>query len=137
MAPPPPPRTFPFIRRRGLVLRRLVLHRLPCRRGVVPRHLHRGLVLRRLVLRYWVLDRVIHTLYIVVCFLAKSNVESGKWKKYLTDKTARHDFQIDLGLELLSYGIAQDWYGKSKRPDYMRKREFVPCGCEKWYFCIT
>ena len=66
----------------------------------------------------WVLDRVIHTLYVVVCFLAKSNIGSEKWKKYLTHKSARHDFQIDLGLELLSYGIAQDWDGKSKRPDY-------------------
>ena len=85
----------------------------------------------------WVLDRVIHTLYVVVCFLAKSNIGSEKWKKYLTHKSARHDFQIDLGLELLSYGIAQDWDGKSKRPDYMRSGEFVPCGCEQCYFCIN
>ena len=31
----------------------------------------------------WVLDRVVHTVYVVVCYLAKSDIGPPSWKKYL------------------------------------------------------
>ena len=40
----------------------------------------------------WVLDRVIHTLCVVVCFLAKGNTGHEKWKKYLTHKSTCRAF---------------------------------------------
>ena len=59
-----------------------------------------------------------------------------KWKKYLRATNARHDFQINLGIALLNYGISLDWVG-DEWPDYMRSGEFVPCNCNMCYFCIN
>ena len=53
----------------------------------------------------WGLDRVVHTAYVVVCFLARKDIGNPEWKKYLKHKSARHDFQIDLGFALLNHGI--------------------------------
>ena len=85
----------------------------------------------------WALDRVVHTCYVVVCFLADASIGDPKWKKYGSKHNGRHDFQIDLGLALLNYAIALDWDGSLERPEYMRQKEFVPCDCTKCYFCIN
>ena len=66
----------------------------------------------------WLLNRAVHTLYVVVCHL--TYLENGKqWEKYKSKHNGRHDFQIDLGLALLAYGIGLDWDGELKHPDYM------------------
>lgn len=50
----------------------------------------------------------------------------------------RRKFQIDLGIALMNYGIELDWDGdkESQRPRWMRQSEFVPCDCEKCFFCL-
>ena len=58
------------------------------------------------------------------------------WKRYKSKNNGRHDFQIDLGIALLNYGIGLDWVG-DERPDYMRTGEFIPCDCKKCYFCLN
>ena len=82
----------------------------------------------------WVLDQVIHTIYVNVCYLVYLNPDR---KRYLPSHTGRHDFQIDLGIALLDYGICLDWDGESKRPDWMRQMDRVPCDCKKCYFCLN
>ena len=53
----------------------------------------------------WCLDRVVHTVYVVVCWCADSQ-GLKKWKKYCNDRQdGRRDFQIDLGLALLNTAI--------------------------------
>ena len=57
------------------------------------------------------------------------------WKRYLNKNTGRHDFQIDLGIDLLNYGISLDWKG-NKHPSYMRTNQFIPCDCKRCY-CLS
>ena len=46
--------------------------------------------------------------------------------------------QIDLGIAMMNYGIAMEWDGQSDtRPDWMRQNSFVPCDCEKCFFCLN
>ena len=81
----------------------------------------------------WVLDRVVHTLFVVIVYCSANGIGKKSWKKYTTKNTGRPDFQIDLGIDLLNYGIGLDWKDES-RPDYMRSGGFVPCDC---FFCIN
>ena len=38
----------------------------------------------------------------------------------------------------MNYGIGLDWDGdvNTQRPMWMRRSEFVPCDCEKCFFCL-
>ncbi len=85
----------------------------------------------------WALDRVIHAVYVVVCFLIKGGVGQEQWKRYLDTHLGCHDFQIDLALSIMNYGIGLQWDGESAtRPNFMWQREFVPCDCGKCFFCL-
>ena len=75
----------------------------------------------------WVLDRVVHTIFVVVVALASVNIGNPTWKKYATTNQGRHDFQVDLAISLINRAIEMEWDGESKRPDWMRQKEFVPC----------
>jgi len=41
----------------------------------------------------------------VVVWCGMSKVGEEKWSKYKNKKSGRHDFQIDLRIDLISYGI--------------------------------
>ena len=60
----------------------------------------------------WILDRVIHTMFVVVVALSYVNIGKPKWKKYSSKHTGRHDFQIDLAIYLINYAIEKEWDGK-------------------------
>ena len=52
--------------------------------------------------------------------------------KYTNKNTGRSDFQVDLGWQILNYGIAFD--SKDVHcPDYIRQEGFVPYGCKKYF----
>jgi hypothetical protein len=85
----------------------------------------------------WALDRVVHTCYVVVCALAAAGIGDSEWDKYRSKHSGRHDFQIDFAMALLNYAISSDWDGKSKRPGWMRQKDFLQCDCKKCYFCIN
>ena len=70
----------------------------------------------------WCLDRVVHTTYVCVCYLVFVNTE---WVKYLSKNGGCHDFQINLGIELLNIGIALSWDGVGKQPSWMRNRTVI------------
>ena len=57
---------------------------------------------------------------------------------YLDKNGGRRKFQIDLGIALLNYGIGLDWDDTkvSPKPRWTRQSEFVPCDCEKCFFCL-
>ena len=84
----------------------------------------------------WMLDQVVHTLFVVIVYCSVNGIGKKSWKKYTNKNTGRPDFQIDLGIDLLNYGIGLDWKDES-RPDYMRSGGFVPCDCNKCFFCIN
>jgi hypothetical protein len=86
----------------------------------------------------WALDRVIHTAYVVVCFLIKSDIGQEQWKQYLDDHSGRHNFQIDLALSNMNYNVGLQWDGVgAKRPNFMRQDPFVQCNCGKCFFCLN
>ena len=92
----------------------------------------------RFYLRFfcWMLDRVVHTLFVAVVALVSVGLGKPEWKKYTSKNSGRHDFQIDLAIALINYAIEQDWDGGSERPSWMRQKAFVPCNCGECYFCI-
>ena len=83
----------------------------------------------------WSLDRVIHCAYNILCFMVMRELGNPDWKKYLNKNEGRRDFQIDLAIEIMNYGLSLDWDGGDDRPSYMRKDIFVPCNCKKCFFC--
>ncbi|GFH50228.1 hypothetical protein CTEN210_06704 [Chaetoceros tenuissimus] len=58
-------------------------------------------------IKFWLLDRVVFSCYILVCEMAQDEACPYKddWKKYLDKNEGRENFQIDLGLALISYRI--------------------------------
>ena len=85
----------------------------------------------------WAMDQVVHAQHSIMIFLAEQNIGKPDWKKYRDKNQGRHDFQIDLGISLLNYGIALDWDGESReRPSYMQKGTFKPCECKMCFFCV-
>ena len=83
------------------------------------------------------MDRVVHTVCVVVCFLSRPSSNKACLNKYYSKNSGHHDFQIDLGVALLNYGIDLDWDGESKKPDCMRQVAPVPCDCKQCYFCLN
>ena len=76
-------------------------------------------------------------MYVVVCFLIKSDIGQKQWKQYLDHHSGRHDFQIDLALSVMNYGTGLQWDGESdERPNFMRQNPFVPCDCNKCLFWL-
>ena len=73
----------------------------------------------------------------VVCALVNMSLGMPEWKTYKSKNGGRHNFQIDLGIALLNYGVGLDWDGKSERPDWMPGKDFKPCDCEKCFFCLN
>lgn len=85
----------------------------------------------------WCLDRIVHALYVVVCWLGKDGIGIDGWADYSKDiQDGRKDFQIDLGMSLIKYAIELDWKGE-RRPDWMRQGEFVPCDCSQCYHYLN
>ena len=84
----------------------------------------------------WLLDRVVHTIYVVVVFCVRNGLGKGDWSRYTDKNFGRPHFQVDLGLQLMNYGLGLDCKG-GKRPDYMRASGFVPCDCKKCFFCLN
>ncbi len=86
----------------------------------------------------WVLDCVVHVVYVVVCYLYKDSVGAKEWKKYTNRHYGCRDFQVDLGIALLNHAIELEWMDTSKpRPDWMRQSTLVPCDCGQCYFCLN
>ena len=76
---------------------------------------------------------------IVKCAAGASN---HPWHKYLNSHKGRFDFQMDLGHALISKGIKMDCPNiadlddPKKRPPYMRKKDWIPCSCNRCFFCV-
>ena len=79
---------------------------------------------------------MVHTLFLVIVYCEQNGIGEPSWEKYKNKNTGCLDFQIDLGIDLLNYGIDLDWDGV-KRPYYMRAEGFVLCNCKKCFFCIN
>ena len=84
---------------------------------------------------FWIVDRVMHCLFVVVVFCAKDNVGPEWWVLYLK-KGGRYRFQIDLGMALINYALENEWEDiKEPHPNWIRQRGFIPCDCKQCFFC--
>ncbi len=73
-----------------------------------------------------------------MCYLVKDDVGQKQWKRYLGTHSGRHDFQINLALSIMNYGVGLHWDGKfTTRLNFMRQMAFVPCDCCKCFFCLN
>ena len=79
---------------------------------------------------FWLLDRCIHSAYLVVTSL---HDEIPEWKKFTSKNGGRRKFQISLGLALMNHGIASHW-DANKKPSWIRPNP-VPCDCDECFFC--
>ena len=62
------------------------------------------------------------------------------WNKYRSKENGRYIFQMDLANDLISRGISMDWSDvedDSTKPIYVRKQDYVPCGCKVCFFCTN
>ena len=77
-----------------------------------------------------------HSSYIAVKHLAETGVRED-WKKYCSKYNGRRNFQIDLAIEVMEYGIKKEWDDDTDdklQPKWMRQLEFIPCNCDKCFF---
>ena len=80
------------------------------------------------------LDLVVHVLFVVVLFCARSGIGPDYWKLYAT-KHGRYEFQVDLGMSIINYATEQDWSDLDKpQPNWMRQKTWLPCNCSKCFF---
>ena len=88
---------------------------------------------------FWVIGRVIHICYMTVMLDASiaQGALAASWSLFAKRNGGRRKFQIQLGLDILSYAISNAWDGRGERPDWMRQGPFVPCECDKCYFCLN
>ena len=86
---------------------------------------------------FWLFDRVIHQLYVIVIYCAKYGIGPDEWEVYLK-KNGRKIFQIDLARECMNYAIRHAWPDlNGPKPNWMRQAELVPCECKKCFFCLN
>jgi hypothetical protein len=85
----------------------------------------------------WLLDRVVHILYVIVSYCAVNGIGPEYWKLYLL-KIGRRNFQIDLGREIITYAIRHAWTNlDGPKSSWMRQSDLIPCACRKCFFCLN
>ena len=84
----------------------------------------------------WILDRVVHTMYVVVVACVSAGIGKREWSEYALTHNGRVNIQIDLAIALMHYAIDREWDGEGERPGWMRQKDFLPCDCRKCYFCL-
>ena len=85
---------------------------------------------------FWLLDRVVFSCFILISELHKEGIRKKEWQRYVGRKGGRRDFQIDLAIAVIDYGIQQDWKNKeAAKPSWMRQTQVKPCEFKKCFFC--
>ena len=90
----------------------------------------------------WGLDRVDHLVYQIVVKMVEARLRND-WSKYSSKNHGREDFQIDLGISLIKFGIEYDLKNKARLgytgdyPNWMRLGALEPCDCGQCFFCVN
>ena len=97
---------------------------------------------------FWLLDRVVHSCFIIATNLASDSF-MPEWKKYKSKHGRRKRFQTHLGIALINKGIEMDWkvtdengkqvYKAEDKPAWMPKTakngKYHQCNCRICFFC--
>jgi len=89
---------------------------------------------------FWLLDRAVLSLFIIICSLAQHNTGDNMWKRFRNHHKGRKKFQIALAMELMIYAIERDWkdaYNENEKLRWMRQSSDITCGCNRCSFCIN
>jgi hypothetical protein len=87
---------------------------------------------------FYLLDRVVHAMYCIVTDIAVKEPRE-EWLNYKGD-LGRYNFQIDLAMNMIQWGIKYDWpypWDNSSKPHWTRKTSPIPCNCTRCFFCST
>ena len=57
-----------------------------------------------------------HAMYVIVVAMVSADAVKPEWECYTTKNSGRHNFQVDLAMELINYAIEQEWDGVSEQP---------------------
>jgi hypothetical protein len=88
---------------------------------------------------FYLLDHVVHAMFCIVTDIAASEPHE-EWQKYKSKQNGRYEFQIDLAMTLIEWGIKNDWpypFSNDLKPSWVRKQSPVPCDCTKCFYCST
>jgi len=89
---------------------------------------------------FWILDSIIHAIYIIVCNYLESARKNFGWDQYNSTNSGRKHFQIDLAIQLIDFGIRLDWpepFENKNKPPWIRQENFLHCDCKVCFFCQT
>jgi hypothetical protein len=77
-------------------------------------------------------------MFVICGNLAQYQRGPHSYQKYLK-KDGRFKFQIDLGIPLLNHALTNKWknFEGDPPPDWTRKIDWIPCNCEKCFFCLN
>ena len=62
------------------------------------------------------MDRFVHTLFIVVCYISKSDIDKSGWKGISIETMAAITFKLISPFLWSTFQIALEWDGESKLP---------------------
>ena len=85
------------------------------------------------------LDRVLYTVFVVVTYLAAADIGDPEWKHYSNKNGGCRMYQIDLGMQVINYGLDLDWLdtrNQNNKPRYVNNGLLTPCDCKKCFFYV-
>jgi len=88
---------------------------------------------------FWILDSIVHAMYVIACEYASSS-NNTEWMEYTSKNGGRNAFQIDMAIQLIDFGIRQDWaepFSADTKPSWIRQGCILPCDCKICFFCKT
>jgi hypothetical protein len=83
-----------------------------------------------------VLPALLHVMHSIIKVVASDKAHS-RYKKCSKHLGCYH-LHMDLANDLISWGISMNWsdvVDDSRKPVYVRKQDYVPCGCMHCFFC--
>ncbi len=91
-----------------------------------------------LCLLCWILDCVVHVIYVVVCYMYNDGIESNDGRDFCGEMLVGGDFQVALGIALVNYAIELEWsVPTQQKPDLTCQSTLLPFDCEQCYFCVN
>jgi len=90
---------------------------------------------------FWILDSIIHAMYVIAKDYAENSHNDFGWNQYCSKNGGQKKIQIDLAVQLIDFGIRQDWpepFDEHNMPPWIRQEYILSCDCkvfflQKWH----
>ena len=87
---------------------------------------------------FWILDSIIHAMYVIAKDYAENSHNDFGWNQYCSKNGGQKKIQIDLAVQLIDFGIRQDWpepFDDHNIPPWVRQKYILSCDCKVCFFC--